>query len=234
MTNGKNDNSFLKIFAAIGKRFGAQMIAGLVFACSFLLFFGWLAEEVFEGDTRIFDETIRNFVHERSSPALTSAMIFFSFLGSPLFLIILGILIVAAFSYLGHRRAIILFLITMAGEIFLEFSLKQFFGRVRPEAFFDYPLPLSYSFPSGHAFGSLCFYGIVTLLTAERMKSKPIKITVCILSALLIFLIGFSRIYLGVHYPSDVVAGFLAGFFWIGIIALTDAHRRRQNSKSNF
>lgn len=233
MITDNRDKPFVNTLAAIGKRFGVQMLAGLSFACAFLLFFGWLAEEVFEGDTKIFDETVRNFTHGYSSPAVTSLMIFFSFLGSPLFLIVLGILIVAAFSYLKHRRAVILFLFTMVGEICLDFSLKTYFGRFRPEAFFDYPLPLSYSFPSGHAFGSLCFYGIAAWLTAERMENKRTKIIIGIFSSLLILLIGFSRIYLGVHYPSDVIAGFAAGLFWIGVIALTDGHLRRQDDKSN-
>ena len=171
--NDRNQNnskitSVLGIFTRIISRFGGRMLISLILAAGFLLFFGWLADEVFEGDTKMFDESIRNFVHELASPAVTSLMIFLSFLGSPLFLLILGIIITAAFLYFNHKRAMVLFLITMAGEIVLEFALKQYFGRVRPATFFDYPLPLSYSFPSGHAFGALCFYGIVTWLGAEK------------------------------------------------------------------
>lgn len=223
--NQKN-RSLPRIFAEIVKRFGRRLIASVVVAAGFLLFFGWLAEEVFEGDTRIFDETIRNFVHEFSSPFVTLLMIFFSLLGSPLFLVVLGIMTAAAFSYFKDKRSIVLFLITMAGEIVLEFALKLYFGRVRPAAFFDYPLPASYSFPSGHAFGSLCFYGILAWLVTRKLKSYSAKIMLFISSALLILLIGFSRIYLGVHYPSDVLAGYAAGLFWVGVVALTDAHLR--------
>jgi undecaprenyl-diphosphatase len=194
------------------------------------LFFGWLSEEVFEGETRTFDESIRNLVHGFASPPVTALMKFFSFLGSPLFLVILGAIVIASLLYLKHKRALVLFLISVAGELALDLALKAFFGRVRPAAFFDYPLPSSYSFPSGHAFGSLCFYGILAWLTAARLPNKAAELAIGILAALLIFFIGFSRIYLGVHFPSDVLAGYAAGLFWIGVIALTDTHLRGKNA----
>lgn len=126
-----------------------RIIIGLIFAVGFLLIFRWLAEEVFEGETNAFDETVRNFVHRYASAPLTELMKFLSFLGSPLFLVILGALLAGVLLYLKHKRAFILLLVTMAGEIVLDLSLKHFFGRERPAAFFDYSLPSSYGFPSG-------------------------------------------------------------------------------------
>lgn len=74
-----------------------------------LLFFGWLAEEVFEGETKVFDESIRNYVYGFAAPPLTALMKFFSFVGSPLFLVILGAIVVAIFLYLKRKRAVVLF-----------------------------------------------------------------------------------------------------------------------------
>lgn len=219
----QNKNPLVEIIGRIGKKFGGRLIAGLMIAVGFLLFFGWLAEEVFEGETRMFDESVRNFVHGFAAPPLTALMKFFSFVGSPLFLGILGLTVIAVLLYLKHKRADVLFSITMIGEIALNLAFKLFFGRTRPDAFFDYPLPSSYSFPSGHAFGSLCFFGILAWLAAARVPNKRTKIAIGFAAGLLIFLIGLSRIYLGVHYPSDVIAGYAAGLFWVGVVALTDA-----------
>ncbi len=224
-------NYLKEIIATILTKFGWRLLLSLSAACGFLLFFGWLAEEVFEGDTGIFDESIRNYIHQFSGPLATSVMIFFSFLGSPLFLIFSGIIIIAAFWYVKDKRAIALLLITMAGEIILEFGLKQFFERARPDVFFNYPLPSSFSFPSGHAFGALCFYGILAWLITQKLSRTIIKIIIWVTSIMLILMIGFSRLYLGVHYPSDVIAGYAAGLFWVGVVALTDAQLHHQLHK---
>ncbi len=229
-TNTRNKGRLAETAKHIGKFFGWRLIAGLLIAAGFLLFFGWLAEEVFEGETKVFDESIRNYVHGFAAPPLTVLMKFFSFIGSPLFLVILGAVVITAFFYLKRKRAVVLFLITMLGEIILNPALKIYFGRARPDAFFDYPLPSSLSFPSGHAFGSVCFYGILAWLVADRVPNKRAKIVIGISAFVLIFLIGLSRIYLGVHYPGDVLAGYAAGLFWIGVVALTDFHLRKQNA----
>lgn len=118
----------------------------------------------------------------------------------------------------------------MLGEIIFNPALKTYFGRARPDAFFDYSLPSSLSFPSGHAFGSVCFYGILAWLIASRVPDKRAKIAIGVSAFVLIFFIGLSRIYLGVHYPSDVLAGYAAGLFWIGVVALTDIQLRKQNA----
>jgi hypothetical protein len=81
----QNKNPLVEIIGRIGKKFGGRLIVGLGVAVGFLLFFGWLAEEVFEGETKIFDESIRNFFHGFAAPPVTALMKFFSFVGSPLF-----------------------------------------------------------------------------------------------------------------------------------------------------
>lgn len=225
----RNKISLIETIRHIAERFGWRLISSLSVAVGFLLFFGWLAGEVFEGETTIFEEAVRNFVHEFAAPPLTALMKFFSFLGSPLFLVIFGVIIITVLLYLKRRRAVMLFLITMAGEIALDLALKAFFGRVRPAAFFDYPLPASYGFPSGHAFGSLCFYGILAWLAAARTANKRAKIEIGASAFGLIFFIGLSRIYLGVHYPSDVLAGYAAGLFWVGAVASTDTQLQKRN-----
>jgi len=96
--------------------------------------------------------------------------------------------------------------------------LKHLFARSRPEAFFGYTLPSSYSFPSGHAVVSCCFYGALAAILTRRMESGAKKLAIWAVAALMAALIGFSRIYLGVHYPSDVLAGYAAAIVWVSAV----------------
>lgn len=131
--------------------FGLRLLPGFIAAVASLFFFGWLAEDVFEGETINFDQTIRGAIYRTATPVLTETMRIFSFLGSTVFLIALEICIAAAFYYLNRKRAFVLFVVTVLGETLLLTTLKASFRRARPEAFFDYALPASYSFPSGHS-----------------------------------------------------------------------------------
>ncbi|MBA2621977.1 MAG: phosphatase PAP2 family protein [Acidobacteria bacterium] len=222
--------SFRKVVALILQFFGWRLFAGLVAAIICLLFFARLAESVFENETISFDQTVRGAVHNLSNPALTEAMKFFSVLGSTLFLIALGVLVAAAFFYLLRKRALVLFLATTLGSTIILTVLKATFQRARPDAYFDYALPLSYSFPSGHSLSSLCFYGILAWLVAARLKNKAAKIAVWTFAAALILLIGLSRVYLGVHYPSDVLAGYAAGVVWVVTVGLGDFFLQRKET----
>ena len=222
---------FAKVFQKIWHFFGGRILFGLLGAIGALIFFLWLADEVFEGSTKVFDDTVRNTIHEMATPWLTQLMIFLSFVGSFGFLIGLGIIAIIVFARLKWKRAIALFLITMAGELILNLILKQFFHRVRPPAYFDYPLPDSYSFPSGHALGAFCFFGVLAWLITARLQKRQPKILVWTLATLLIFFIGFSRIYLGVHFPSDVVAGFISGFVWVFTVGFCDFWLKRRTDE---
>ncbi len=224
---------FAKIAARIIKFFGWRLLIGLISAVGALIFFGWLADEMLEGETKIFDENVRQAIHQTATPALTKLLIFISFIGSPVFLVCLGVVVLVIFLRLKWRRGVVLFLITMAGEIILDLTLKGFFERTRPEPFFDYRLPSSYSFPSGHALGSFCFYGILAWLVTARLESRRARIIIRILAAILILLMGFSRIYLGVHYPSDVIGGYLAALVWTVTVALGDFFFNRRKLKTS-
>jgi undecaprenyl-diphosphatase len=98
--------------------------------------------------------------------------------------------------------------------------MKLFFHRPRPEPWFDYPLPFTYSFPSGHAFVSFCF----CLCLAEILirEEWPLAGKLAMGSAALgcTLTIGLSRVYLGVHYPTDVLGGYAAGIAWITLIRM--------------
>jgi membrane-associated phospholipid phosphatase len=200
---------------------GAFLLASLAIAAGALLLFGWLAEEVIRGDTNQFDATVRGAVHNHSTPLLTGIMQGFSFLGSVTWVISFGFLVACACFYFKRPRIAGFLAIAMAGAGTLDYVLKLSFHRPRPVAFFG-AAPSSFSFPSGHALGSLCFYGILASVLSDRMRPGKQKFFVWLAAASLVGTIGLSRIYLGVHYPSDVIAGYLAGAVWITAVTVVD------------
>jgi undecaprenyl-diphosphatase len=201
--------------------------AGFLAAAGALVLFSWLAREVALGDKLRFDAAVRDTVHSWASPRLTYAMRGITELGSPTVLLAITGFLIWRLTREGRRRVAVLLVVAGCGAEILDQLLKLLFHRPRPDAFFGYPQPASFSFPSGHAISAACFYGVMAALIAARIESRLIKAAVWIVAALLAGLIGLSRIYLGVHYPSDVVAGYAAAVVWVA--ALRESYRRWPN-----
>lgn len=210
----------------------ATLIVGLVAAGLALLVFSWLGREVVTGVTPAMDEQLRTALHSYASPGLTRFMIAVSRFGGPSWLVSLGLVLALAFLLHRWHRGALLIIITLSGAGLLNTLLKQTFARTRPEAFFDYPLPLSQSFPSGHAIFAASVFGGLAVLLTDRIRSKPLQALVWVTAVSLILLVGVSRVYLGVHFPSDVLAGYAVAVFWVAGVALGDrvaSHRRRRS-----
>jgi len=183
-------------------------------ALAAFLGFVWLAWALSRGELTIFDETLRARLHSFATPLLTLLMQFATLLGSQP--AVLGITACGAFVFFrkGRRDAGTLLLIAIAGAELLENVLKVQFHRQRPEPFFDTVLPGSYSFPSGHALLSICLYGVLAWLLAAHRRDSA-KWLIWIVAAALVAAIGVSRVYLGVHHPTDVIGGYLVAIAWI-------------------
>jgi undecaprenyl-diphosphatase len=207
---------------------GFKLSIGLASALAALLLFAWLAGEVLEGNTEGFDSQARLIIHQHASPTLTLFMGLVTRLGSASFLLPLGAGTVLAFWLAGRRRSAALFTVTLAGAALLNMALKLSFHRTRPLPVFNTPLPSSYSFPSGHALLSFCFYGALASLFATRLQTRSGRIIVWLVAALLVACVGISRVYLGVHYPSDVVAGYVAAFVWVSAVTSADQKLQRR------
>src|SRR5260370_1340127 len=106
-------------------------------------------------------------------------------------------------------------------------------GAIGALLFFSMVAPSSYSFPSGHALASFCFYGALAAILVTRLRSRRIRIALWTSSAVIILLIGLSRIYLGVHYTTDVLAGFAAALIWTVVVAFVEQRLalRRQSKR---
>lgn len=209
------------------------IVVGLLAAAGALALFSWLGREILEGEMLAFDDRLRTLAHELASPGLTTIMRAASLYGGPMVLIGAGLVAALAFLARGWRRGALLVVVTLAGAGLLNGLLKLSFGRLRPAAFFDYPLPGSPSFPSGHALYAASVFGGLAALLSVRLKSRALQVLVWVAAILLTGLVGASRVYLGVHYPSDVLAGFSVAVIWVAGVAFGDRlvrHRRRRKA----
>ncbi len=194
------------------------LYAGFAAAIAALLLFGWLGREVLGGASQQFDTAVRNAIHAHATAPLTDAMLAMTQFGSPAALIVFTLGAVWILRNHGRPHAAVLLVICLLGGEALDGILKLIFRRPRPEAFFGYGEPASYSFPSGHSVAAACFYGVLAAILTARMKSPGRKAAVWAAAAVIVLAIGFSRVYLGVHHPTDVIAGYAAAIVWIGAV----------------
>lgn len=171
-----------------------------------------LAAAVADGDTLGFDRDVRRQMQGIASPGLTRLMEEVTLLGSQTAVLAVAGCGAAGLLFAGRRRQAVLMVIAMGVAELLLWAFKISFRRQRPDAFFGLPLPVSYSFPSGHSLLSMCCYGTLASLVSSRRRVR-------IAAAVLVLAIGISRAYLGVHYPTDVIGGFLLGAAWLACLA---------------
>ena len=186
-----------------------RVAAALCTLCVFV----WLAAEVMGGRTVRFDENARALIHQWSAPPLTAAMKEVSVMGSAAVSVPL---ILAALLLFRRKlwRPTVLLLATAGGAGLLDQILKHLFIRARPEPFFGITASHLSSFPSGHALLASYLYAALASTIAARVSARWLRAAVWCAAILLIAAIGFSRVYLGEHYPTDVLAGYAAGCTW--------------------
>jgi undecaprenyl-diphosphatase len=203
----------------LGLALTVQLVLGLLLSLGVIALFANIAEEVAEGESSRFDETVLLWVHWYSPSWLDGVMRFVTALGY--YWVVIPLLAVATYAFYRKGRTIAagLLVVSTVGGIVLTTALKTVFQRDRPELFDSGYTASLYSFPSGHATIAVGFYGTLTLLVAWRLRGFR-RWAVVLAGVTLVLLIGYSRLYLGVHYPTDVLAGFLAAPVWVSTIGL--------------
>ena len=199
----------------------AELVLVLLVFLIALIFLIILIRQVFYHKKDTLDDILFSFLSHHVTHAHTVVMQWFTVFGSHFFLIPAWLVLFAFFLFIKKEKwNFIKAAIIAISNLILLFTLKYFFNRSRPSLPLLKEVP-GFSFPSGHAFMSLTFFGVIIYMVYKEVANKWLKWITIIMLTLLIFIIGLSRVYLRLHYASDVLAGYCFGvlslisLFWM-------------------
>ena len=220
------------VFAAKRWRlFGALLLVGLIVTGAMMMTLAEIHEHL--GGVRMerWDTRVQDEVHEDTTRRTTQAMFALTRIGSPEVLTPAIPVIAALLWWRRLRHAAIVWLIATGGAGALVTALKLHFRRVRPDLPWAFVHEPSFSFPSGHSVLAVVVYGMVIYIGMRRMGRGWQRAALVVVAGALVVGIGVSRIYLGVHYPSDVAAGYFVGAVWLGTVVGADWYARRVSAR---
>ena len=184
-----------------GPLFAIAMLASVAFVI--------IAAEVRAGALDHLDVTVELAIHRLDSRALDVVMMAATVVGSNVVLVPAVVLVALLALRQGRRQASVILAVDAVAVLGLDQLVKAIFARERPQLFDKIALPTDYSFPSGHSMSAMGIYGVIAaVVIALHPRSRT---PVLVATIALVAMIGLSRIYLGVHWPSDVLGGFLGG-----------------------
>ena len=186
-----------------------------LFGC--LLVLGALADDIREQEANALDTIATPLLHSLASPALDTVMNAFTAIGSTQVVVPLVVAAMAFLLWRRHTREALFLIVAIGGSVLLSESLKLIVHRPRPQLAWAQVQP-EYSFPSGHSMNSFVLYVAAALIVWVLWGRRAGVISV-VLAVVIALLVGTSRIYLGYHYFTDVVGGFLAGAAWLLIVS---------------
>lgn len=181
-----------------------------------------------------FDTLVQARIHAAASPRLTGIMLALTWLGAiKIFAVALAIVLI--FLWLrGRRTDVVLLGGAIAGAFLLNETLKQHFRRPRPQVLWSIGDEHTFSFPSGHSLFAVVLYGTLAYIALHRVGPKARRPGLIALALLMPLGIGTSRVYLGMHFPTDVIAGWLAGAVWLaGIVLIHRSWQRHSRTAAN-
>jgi undecaprenyl-diphosphatase len=202
-------------------RLGWRLGLGAFLLVAAAWLFGAVAEDVVTSDRlTVVDATVAEWLHRHATPTLTKAMLVWTNLHSTIAVSAYTAVVALALAVERQWRRLVLVVVAVGGGLAVNVLMKLAFHRARPV--FDEPLLTlaSYSFPSGHVAASTIFYGLAVLWLFSRTRRPLWRALTLATAAIAIVVVAFSRMYLGVHYLSDVVAAFAEGVAWLAICAL--------------
>jgi membrane-associated phospholipid phosphatase len=205
-----------KILAALAL-LSVELIIIVVLFVLALICFVYITDNIFALKNTSFDQQAFASIKPYITTATTSIMVVISFFASQNFLLPANILLAAWFLFIDkHRWYSIRVPVVSLGSFAVMSSLKLVFQRARPlDPVFE--AARGFSYPSGHAMSAMTFYGLIIYIVWDKVNNKTLKWTLTVLLLIIVLLIGFSRVYLRVHYASDVLAGFSLGIVWLVI-----------------
>ena len=192
--------------------------------------FGGIAEAVAGSNTiSLIDGDIARWLHANANPPLTKFMLLITHVHGVLGIIVLSLLTGVVFIWKKEWYWLLGLAVSVAGGMIINVLVKHAFHRARPS--FDDPLLMltTYSFPSGHTAGSTLFYGVVTTYLFYRIRSWRWRMPIAFIAVLMVTAVGISRMYLGVHYLSDVLGAIAESTAWLALSLTTISALRRRN-----
>ena len=231
VTLRKLGHFWLRIYPRIISLIAAVGVFGLASCLLIVYVLSELSEEVLEREAFAFDKTILLWIHFFANPTLDRIMLAITRLGDPVTVGLVAGVTIAILWWRRYRTEAKIFVLNGLGGVILSDGLKLAFSKPRPQLW-DSPISeTTYSYPSGHALGSMVLYGFIAYLLAGRYPQ--FSRVVYALASILIAAIGLSRLYLGVHWPTDVIAGYGVGFLWITLcMTMLNLHRLEFRSRN--
>lgn len=200
---------------------GVFLVVGAVIAVIGTIGFAELAERVLAGGTQAFDVAILQWLHLHQHPLITQLMIEMTYLGTGSVVVVVVGVAALFLWHTEHKHSARLLLAATIGNLLLNGALKLVYHRARPSVFAWQTEAMSSSFPSGHAMSATVVYGTVAYLVIRLQKHHWAKMLTLTGTVMLILLVCLTRLYLGVHYPSDVIGGMIVGLAWAAFCMAT-------------
>ncbi len=214
---------------------GVVLLGGALVAAAGIALFAWLAADVVRGRTQALDEWVLTALGAYQTPWAMATMVEITLLGTGTVVVTIASIAALFLALTRHRHSALLLLLSTVGALVLNSLLKAAFDRPRPHVFTWGTQVVTTSFPSGHAMSGAAVYATIAFLATRLQRRRRHRVATLTVAALLILLIAFSRVYLGVHYPSDVAAGIAVGWAWAAfcVATLEAAHlvRRRRRGR---
>ena len=194
-----------------------QLLWAFIISAVSLIGFSFMTIVISRHNILTFDSMVISFVQGLETSTLTAIMKFFTFIGSTKGIIVISLLVLFfLYKVLKHRSELVLFFIVIVGTPILNGIFKNFFHRACPDLHRLIEIG-GYSFPSGHAMSAMAVYGLIAFLLWRHIPTRFGRSLLILLSVIMILMIGISRVYLGVHYPSDIIDGYFASGFWLAM-----------------
>lgn len=212
----------------VGQTTLRRLLLAFIALIVFVSLFTALADEVLEGDTLIVDNHILLSIYSHSSPVLNSIILHLTNFGGVMFVIGITAIIAGYYMYRSKWQAFTQIVAGVGGAGLLNVILKLLFERDRPDLWHHLVFESTYSFPSGHAMGSSALaFSVVAILWHTKWRWLALS-----LASIYVLTIGFTRLYLGVHYPTDVIAGWCVSAAWVIAVATILGSIKRQPAKT--
>lgn len=222
--------SFWLVLLTLLRQTGVYIVVGLGGALLLLYLFSELTEDLLRHEFTSLDNNFELWIHGFTNPVFDFIFNVFTTIGGGWGMSVFTGLSLLVLLLRRHYYSAIMVFLAVGGGLLINFVLKNLFQRPRPDLWEStFARPSSFSFPSGHATMSLCLFGVLTWVFFHLLKTWRLKVGLAILMGFTIFMVGLSRIYFGVHYPTDVVGGYLSGGFWLALLVSGDAIFTRMN-----